>query len=125
MEPEKNACGCTDASCKNKDTKDACTKAGCCEKEGCCTKCKECKPKATASTSTKDTTKKQTSTSKTTETEKKLGDKTESVKTGENTFLFAGIIGLTLASGGGYFFFVKTSKGRKFFKKLCGFFKRA
>ena len=125
VEAEKNACGCTDASCKNKDTKDACTKAGCCEKEGCCTKCKECKPKATASTSTKDTTKKQTSTSKTTETEKKLGDKTESVKTGENTFLFAGIIGLTLASGGGYFFFAKTSKGRKFFKKLCGFFKRA
>lgn len=46
------------------------------------------------------------------------------VKTGQNLFLLTGIIGLTIMTGGGYFFFTKTPKGRKALKKLRELFSK-
>ena len=67
----------------------------------------------------KDTTKKDTTTKTTTKkTEEKLGDKVETVKTGENTFLLASLIGLAVLCGGGYLFLMKTAKGRELFDKI-------
>lgn len=48
----------------------------------------------------------------------------EVIKTGQNMFLLTGIIGLAAMSGGGYFFFAKTSKGRNLRKKIRKLFSK-
>lgn len=69
--------------------------------------------KGNTSTTTKNPTQ-----STTTTTKNPVQQVIEVVKTGQETFLLMGIIGLAVMSGGAYFFFAKTAKGRKLFQKL-------
>lgn len=69
--------------------------------------------KGNTSTTTKNPTQ-----STTTTTKNPVQQAIEVVKTGQETFLLMGIIGLAVMSGGAYFFFAKTAKGRKLFQKL-------
>ena len=104
---EKNACGCDDPNCKHKDEKNHCkNNPGCCDDADCCKDCKTCKSKPATTTTTKKPS------------NNPIKNAVEAVKTGENTFLLASVIGLVLLSGGGYIFFGRTDKGRKMFKKI-------
>ena len=105
--PSKNACGCDDPNCKHKDEKNHCkNNPGCCDDADCCKDCKTCKSKPATTTTTKKPS------------NNPIKNAVEAVKTGENTFLLASVIGLVLLSGGGYIFFGRTDKGRKMFKKI-------
>ena len=48
----------------------------------------------------------------------------EAIKTGQNMFLLAAILGLVLMSGGGYFFFTRTERGRRALERIRDLFSR-
>ena len=118
-----NPCGCDDPNCVHRNEKDHCKKPGCCDDANCCKGCKQCKPKPTVSGNDPTPTPKPTATPKPTNkpSDPKPTNKpgiVEIVKTGQDTFLLAGIIGLAVMAGGGYFFFTKTPDGRWALKKI-------
>lgn len=100
----KNPCGCDDPNCKHKNEKDHCVNnPGCCDDADCCKNCKQCKAKKAPTP---------------------IQNVIETIKTGQNTFLSVGIIGLMLMSGGGYLFFAKTLNGRKIWKRFMNLFRK-
>lgn len=112
----KNPCGCDDPKCKHKNEKNHCVNnPGCCDDASCCKNCKQCKSKPAATPAPTQTPNK--TPGKTDATVKNPG-KTDTVKTGENSFLLFSLIGLVALSGGGYVYFGKTEKGRRMFQKF-------
>ena len=129
-ETKKNACGCDDRNCKYKNKKDHCKNAGCCKNASCCKSCDTCKSSTSgtstnknSSTNKNNSTNKNSSTNKNNSTSGKKDNtgkqtvsgnnatgKGEVVKTGEETFVFAGIAGLVILSGCGFWFYKKRRK---------------
>ena len=113
---KKNPCGCTDPNCKNKDKVNHCiNNPGCCDDANCCKSCSTCKQKPSNNGNGNGNTPNGSSTTK--PSKNPIQNIINTVKTGENTFLLMSLIGLTVMSGGGYFF-LKTASGREMLKKL-------
>lgn len=112
----KNPCGCDDPNCKHKNQTNYCiNNPGCCDGDGCCTNCTTCKKKGTTTNPTPTPGPDGTTTTK--PSKNPVQNIINTVKTGENTFLLMTLVGLTIMSGGAYFF-VKTSSGQKALDKL-------
>lgn len=121
-----NDCGCSDSNCKYKNVKDHCKKAGCCDDADCCKNCTQCKGtsnKGNNSNSNNNGSGTGNGNMSTT-TKNPVKQVIEAIKTGENTFLLVGILGLLVMSGGGYVFFTKTANGRRILKKICDLLRR-
>lgn len=125
-----NDCGCSEANCKYKNVKDHCKKAGCCDGAGCCMSCAQCKSKGTSNgngnngngnngnSNSNGNSNNGNGNNTSTTTKNPVQKVVEAIKTGQSTFLFTGIIGLAVMAGGGYFFFARTSRGRKLLERL-------
>lgn len=122
-----NDCGCSDPNCKYKNVKDHCKKSGCCDDANCCKNCTQCKGTGNKGNSNNNNNNNGSGDGKgniSTTTKNPVKQVIEAIKTGENTFLLVGIVGLLAMSGGGYIFFTKTANGRKLLRKIRDLLRR-